>query len=99
LKKVRLIMDNLNTHNIASLYETYEPQEAQRSASRLEIHHTPNRIAATFAGGILHNPSGQGKKRRETTTQQPPLGVKRKPDPARLARRQRPLFRRSCGTH
>jgi hypothetical protein len=39
--KVRLIMDNLNTHNIASLYETFEPQEAQRLASRLEIHHTP----------------------------------------------------------
>lgn len=39
--KVRLIMDNLNTHNIASLYETFEPQEAHRLASRLEIHHTP----------------------------------------------------------
>ena len=39
--KVRLIMDNLNTHNIASLYETFEPQEAHRLASRLEVHHTP----------------------------------------------------------
>ncbi len=39
--KVRLIMDNLNTHNVASLYETFEPQEAQRLASRLEIHHIP----------------------------------------------------------
>jgi hypothetical protein len=39
--KVRLVMDNLNTHNIASLYETFEPQEAWRLASRLEIHHTP----------------------------------------------------------
>jgi molybdenum cofactor biosynthesis enzyme MoaA len=39
--KVRLVMDNLNTHSIASLYETFEPQEAQRLASRLEIHHTP----------------------------------------------------------
>ena len=39
--KVRLIMDNLNTHNIASLYETFAPQEAQRLASRLEIHYTP----------------------------------------------------------
>ena len=38
---VRLLMDNLNTHNIASLYETFEPQEAQRLASRLDIHHTP----------------------------------------------------------
>lgn len=39
--KVRLIMDNLNTHTIASLYETFEPQEAQLLASRLEINYTP----------------------------------------------------------
>lgn len=39
--KVRLVLDNLNTHTIASLYETFEPQEAHRLASRLEIHHTP----------------------------------------------------------
>jgi hypothetical protein len=39
--KVRLVMDNLNTHTIASLYETFEPQEARRLAQRLEIHHTP----------------------------------------------------------
>ena len=39
--KVRLIMDNLNTHNIASLYETFEPAEARRLAERLEIHYTP----------------------------------------------------------
>ena len=39
--KVRLIMDNLNTHNISSLYETFEPVEARRLAERLEIHYTP----------------------------------------------------------
>jgi hypothetical protein len=39
--KVRLVMDNLNTHNIASLYETFEPEEARRLAERLEIHYTP----------------------------------------------------------
>ncbi|MBU4236176.1 MAG: transposase, partial [Proteobacteria bacterium] len=39
--KVRLVMDNLNTHNIASLYETFEPQEARRLAERLDIYHTP----------------------------------------------------------
>jgi hypothetical protein len=39
--KVRLVMDNLNTHNVASLYETFEPQEARRLAERLEIHYTP----------------------------------------------------------
>lgn len=39
--KVRLVMDNLNTHNVASLYESFEPAEARRLAERLEIHHTP----------------------------------------------------------
>lgn len=39
--KVRLVMDNLNTHGLASLYETFAPQEARRLAERLEIHYTP----------------------------------------------------------
>ena len=40
-EKVVLVMDNLNTHNIASLYEAFEPAEAFELAQRLEIHHTP----------------------------------------------------------
>ena len=39
--KVRLVMDNLNTHNTASLYEMFEPEEARRLAERLDIHYTP----------------------------------------------------------
>jgi hypothetical protein len=38
---VVLVMDNLNTHGIASLYEAFEPAEAHALAQRLEIHHTP----------------------------------------------------------
>ncbi len=38
---VVLVMDNLNTHGIASLYEAFEPEAARRLAQRLEIHHTP----------------------------------------------------------
>ena len=40
-EKVRLVMDNLNTHNPASLYEAFEPEEARRLTRRLEIHYTP----------------------------------------------------------
>ena len=40
-EKIRLVMDNLNTHNAASLYETFEPEEALRLARKLEIHYTP----------------------------------------------------------
>jgi len=38
---VVLVMDNLNTHGIASLYEAFAPAEAHALAQRLEIHHTP----------------------------------------------------------
>jgi hypothetical protein len=40
-KKIVLVMDNLNTHNEASLYAAFPPEEARRLAERLEIHHTP----------------------------------------------------------
>ena len=36
-----LVMDNLNTHKPAALYEAFEPAEARRLLERLEIHHTP----------------------------------------------------------
>ena len=38
---VVLVLDNLNTHGIASLYEAFEPEVARRLAQRLEIHRTP----------------------------------------------------------
>jgi len=38
---VVLVMDNLNTHAKASLYEAFEPKEAKRIADKLEIHYTP----------------------------------------------------------
>lgn len=40
-EKVVLVMDNLNTHKLASLYEAFAPERARRIAERLEIHHTP----------------------------------------------------------
>ena len=40
-KRIVLVMDNLNTHSIASLYQTFSPKEAFRLASKLEIHYTP----------------------------------------------------------
>ena len=36
-----LVLDNLNTHGVASLYEAYAPAEARRLAEKLEIHYTP----------------------------------------------------------
>ena len=36
-----MIVDNLNTHKIASLYKRFSPDEARRIAKRIEIHYTP----------------------------------------------------------
>jgi hypothetical protein len=38
---IRVVLDNLNTHTLAALYEAFEPAEARRIARKLEFHYTP----------------------------------------------------------
>ena len=38
---IRVVLDNLNTHTLGSLFATYPPEEAWRLARRLEFHYTP----------------------------------------------------------
>jgi transposase len=40
-EKIVIVMDNLNTHKFASLYEAFLPEEARRIIEKLEIHYTP----------------------------------------------------------
>ncbi len=40
-RRIVLVMDNLNTHRLSTLYEAFEPAEASRLADRFEVHHTP----------------------------------------------------------
>jgi len=40
-ERIVLVMDNLNTHTPAALYDTFPPNEAKRIADKLEIHYTP----------------------------------------------------------
>lgn len=40
-KRIVLVMDNLNTHKVSSLYAAFKPEEARRIAERIEIHYTP----------------------------------------------------------
>ena len=40
-ERLVVVMDQLNTHGLASLYAAYPPAEARRLAQKLEIHHTP----------------------------------------------------------
>ncbi len=55
---IRLVLDNLNTHTPAALYETFTPAEARRLTRKLEIHYTPkhgswlNMAESEFA--VLH---------------------------------------------
>ena len=36
-----LVMDNLNTHRLSSLYEAFEPAEARRLIDKVDVVHTP----------------------------------------------------------
>jgi hypothetical protein len=40
-ERITLVMDNLNTHSLGSLYEAFPPEEARRLIRRLEVVHTP----------------------------------------------------------
>jgi len=40
-ERITLVMDNLNTHSLGSLYEAFPPDEARRLINRLEVVHTP----------------------------------------------------------
>ena len=40
-RTIRVVLDNLNTHTLAALYEVYPPAEARRIAKRIELHYTP----------------------------------------------------------
>ena len=64
-EKVLLVMDNLNTHKGASLYERFPPDEARRLLSRLEFHYTPKHASWLNIAEIeLRVMSGQCLKRR-----------------------------------
>lgn len=69
--KIRLVLDNLNTHSTASLYETFPPEEANRLARRLEIHYTPKHGSWLNIAEIeLSALSGQCLNRRIPAIQQ-----------------------------
>ena len=40
-ERITLVMDNLNTHRLSTLYEAFEPSEARRLIERIEVIHTP----------------------------------------------------------
>ena len=55
-EKIRVVLDNLNTHKPASLYETFEPKEARLIRKRLEFHYTPKH--GSWLNPVLSLPKG-----------------------------------------
>lgn len=39
--KIRVVLDNLNTHTMRALYETFEPEEARRIRRKIQFYYTP----------------------------------------------------------
>ena len=70
---VRVLLDNLNTHRMASLYETFPAAEARRIVRRLEFHHTPKHASwlnmAEIEFSVLTRACLQGRNPDETALQ------------------------------
>jgi len=78
---VRLVLDNLNTHTGASLYEAFPPGEARRLLRRVEFHHTPKHgswlnMAEIELGVMTGQCLGRRIESQEIVTQGLPLGRK-----------------------
>ena len=70
---VRVVLDNLNTHRMASLYETFPTAEARRIVKRLEFHHTPKHASwlnmAEIEFSVLTRACLKGRNPNETALQ------------------------------
>ncbi len=76
-EKIVLVMDNLNTHTPASLYEAFSPAEAKRLADKLQIHYTPKHGSWLNIAEIeLSVLSRQCLDRRVPDSETPESGVK-----------------------
>lgn len=99
-ERVVLVMDNLNTHNIESLYEAFDPAVAFTLAQRLEIHHTPKHgswlniaeIELAALTRLMPRPPHRHPRRPEHRTRRLADSRQRRPAPSYLAlhHRRRP---------
>ncbi len=46
--RIRVVLDNLNTHNPSSLYEAFAPEKARRILRKLEFHFTPSMVLGSI---------------------------------------------------
>jgi hypothetical protein len=65
VEKIRLVQDNLNTHDGASLYEAFPPEQARRLLDKIEWHYTPKHGSwVNMAETEIGIRNGQGLNRR-----------------------------------
>ena len=84
---VRLVLDNpvsstgqaLNTHRVASLYETFPAAEARRIAKRLECHYTPKH--GSWLNPVLSLPKGLRNRVQRTGPLLPEAAAPRRTGP------------------
>lgn len=74
---VRVVLDNLNTHRPASLYEAFPPDEARRIVKRLEFHHTPKHGSWLNMAEIEFSVLARSCRRRRIPTRPPSAGKSR----------------------
>jgi hypothetical protein len=88
-ERIRVVLDNLNTHTLAALYTTFSPAEARRIARKLEFHYTPKHGSwlnmaeielAVLNGGCLNRrlPS-QDRVRAEITAWEDERNAQKRP--------------------
>ena len=70
---VRLVLDNLNTHTIGSLYEAFPPEQARGLARRVDIHYTPKH--ANSDGPLPSFSNWMARRRRCSSCSAVPRGL------------------------
>ena len=86
---IRVVLDNLNTHALGSLFATYPPDEAWRLARRLEFHYTPKHASwLNMAECELSVLAGQCLNRRIATRPRSPPRWRRGRRPATASARR-----------
>jgi hypothetical protein len=68
---IRVVLDNLNTHKVASLYEAFLPEQARAIARKLEFHYTPKHgsclnMAENWTDSELSRAAGSGSVSRRS---------------------------------
>jgi hypothetical protein len=63
-ERIVLVLDNLSTHSLASLYEAFDPAEARRLVERFELHFTPMSVRTRSEGECIEIFAGRAASQK-----------------------------------